>query len=82
MAFCFNGVDNFYIANNEENYVRSFKNGSNIKGFSPTELIEFCPYSFSDINYIKPIYDYNGSCNFGYSKYGDNLPFLNRQVQP
>ena len=77
MAFCFNGVSNSHIANNEKNYVRSFRYGSILKGFSPTELIEFCPYSFSDINTIKPIYDYDGYCKFGYSKYGDDLPFLN-----
>ena len=70
MAFCFNDVRNDYFANKYKNYNRSFIHGSDIKGFSPTELIEFCPYSFSDFNAIEPIYDYDGYCNFGYSKYG------------
>ena len=78
MAFCFNGVSNIHINNNVKNYIRNFRYGNTIgSGFSPTELIEFCPYSNSDINTITPKYDYNGYCNFGNSQYGEDLPFLN-----
>lgn len=80
MAFCFNRMGYPSISDNRD-YKRSLFSSNFGRylalGFSPTQIIEFCPYSNSDISSSNPKYDYNGYCNFGNSKYGDDLPFLN-----
>ena len=77
MAFCFNRMSYPSILDNKYRRLFSSYGVYLALGFSPTQIIEFCPYSNSDIIASNPKYDYNGYCNFGNSKYGDDLPFLN-----
>ena len=77
MAFCLNRESYYSLL--DPDYERNelqYKRFLSI-GFSRSKINEYCPYSNSHFksNYD---YNYNGYCNFGNSKYGDELSFLNR----
>ena len=84
MAFCFNSKGYSEIYNNFADYRRDSLDRTSLgfdyegSGFSPKKIIEFCPYCNSDIKTGDPIYDYDGYCKFGNSKYGNVLSFLNK----
>ena len=45
-------------------------------GFSPSELIEFCPFSNTDYKSNKIIYNYYGNCKIGNNRYGTSNDFV------
>ena len=75
MALCFNDYTYSSINNNEPDYRRTDFLFS-FKGFSLSEIIEFCPYSFPVNNVLKTNLQYDGYCKFGNNKYGSSLTFL------
>ena len=80
MAFCYNDYSYNGIYKNYKVYQRGEEfDRYTSDGFGPDAVIEFCPYSMSDINSNEPIYDYDGYCKFGYSRYGHKLDFLNKK---
>ena len=68
MAFCFNVNTLINIGKFDSVYMRNDLNNE-ISGFSESELIEFCPYSSSDIKINNLNFNYNGNCKFGSSEY-------------
>ena len=69
MAFCFNANTLTNIGKFDSEYHRNFKNAGS--GFSESQLIEYCPYSSSDIKMTDLNLNFNGNCKIGSSDYGE-----------
>ena len=80
MAYCSNLYTNRFIKNkpSNQNYYRTgFP--EKIDGFSPFRLIEFCPYSDSDISIDEAKYNYEGNCKIGNDRYGTSNQFIKHE---
>ena len=72
IAQCSNYYSHRSIKTNDPGYTRNTLLTPN-DGFSSIKLIEYCPYSESDIATVNPNYNYQGNCKIG--NYGSSNEF-------